>query len=108
MLRSFDYAAWSALDRLQTRQGQIEPHVRERAFQWRDAAAQTFLNGYWARAARAGLLPEDSDTRRGLLELFLLQKAIYEIGYEAANRPAWLPIPVRGLLDLLGPKAGEP
>ena len=32
-----------------------------------------------------------------LLDLFLIEKAAYEIRYEAANRPAWLPIPLRGL-----------
>ena len=37
-----------------------------------------------------------------LLDLFLLQKTLYEISYEAANRPSWLSVPVRGMLDLLG------
>ena len=36
-----------------------------------------------------------------LLKLFTLQKALYEIGYEAANRPGWLSVPVRGVLALL-------
>jgi maltose alpha-D-glucosyltransferase/alpha-amylase len=36
-----------------------------------------------------------------LLKLFILQKALYEIGYESANRPAWLATPVRGVLSLL-------
>jgi maltose alpha-D-glucosyltransferase/alpha-amylase len=104
MFRSFDYAAWSALERVRATHGQIDPHVRARAFAWRDAAAQNFLSAYWPRAARGGLLPEDIEARRNLLELFLLQKAFYEIGYEAANRPTWLPIPVRGVLDLLSPE----
>ena len=39
------------------------------------------------------MLPEDQEARRGLLELFLFEKAFYEIGYEAANRPAWLADP---------------
>ena len=103
MLRSFDYATWSALDRVRSRRAQIEPHVEARALAWRHAAAQNFLSGYWSRATRAGLLPEDMETRRSLLELFLLQKAFYEVGYEAANRPTWLSIPLRGLLDLLIP-----
>jgi maltose alpha-D-glucosyltransferase/alpha-amylase len=103
MLRSFDYAAWSALDRLRARHGQMEPHVRARALAWRDSAAQNFLNGYWARAARAGILPENLEARRGLLQLLLFQKAFYEIGYEASHRPAWLPIPVRGVLELARP-----
>jgi maltose alpha-D-glucosyltransferase/alpha-amylase len=104
MLRSFDYATYSSLDRLRTRHGNVEPHVRARALAWRDSAAQTFLNGYWPRAARAGLLPEDSEARRHLLEIFLFGKAFYEISYEAANRPAWISIPVRGVLDLIAPR----
>jgi maltose alpha-D-glucosyltransferase/alpha-amylase len=101
MLRSFDYAAWSVLDQLRTRNGEVQPHIRERAFAWRDQAALNFLNSYWPRAARAGLLPDDMDSRRKLLQLFLFQKAFYEIGYEAANRPTWLSIPVRGVLELV-------
>jgi maltose alpha-D-glucosyltransferase/alpha-amylase len=104
MLRSFDYAAWSAIDRLVGRRGQIEPRARERAFAWRQAATQSFLAGYWSRATRAGLLPEDAEARRSLLELFLFQKAFYEVGYEAANRPAWLSIPLRGLMELSQPR----
>ena len=78
-----------------------EPHVRERAFAWRDAAAQTFLDGYWARAARAGLLPEDiGGAAAACCELFLFQKAFYEIGYEAANRP--------GLAVDPGPRRARP
>ena len=39
----------------------------------------------------------------GLLELLLLEKALYELAYEAEHRPDWLHIPLSGLLDLLGP-----
>ena len=51
----------------------------------------------------------DVDTLRGylegvpaLLDLFLLEQAAYEICYEAANRPTWLRIPMRGLDELVG------
>jgi maltose alpha-D-glucosyltransferase/alpha-amylase len=37
---------------------------------------------------------------RALLDLFLIEKAAYEIGYEAANRPAWLRVPLAGLCRL--------
>jgi maltose alpha-D-glucosyltransferase/alpha-amylase len=100
MVRSFDYAAWSALDRLQARTGSPDPLLRERAFAWRDRSVRDFLAAYWDAATRSGLTPE-ADAFRGLLDLFLLQKGFYEVNYEAANRPAWLSIPVRGLLDLL-------
>jgi maltose alpha-D-glucosyltransferase/alpha-amylase len=36
-----------------------------------------------------------------LLDLFILEKALYEICYEAANRPQWLPIPLKGVRRLL-------
>jgi maltose alpha-D-glucosyltransferase/alpha-amylase len=45
--------------------------------------------------------PANDAAARGQLELFLLQKAFYEISYESANRPGWLSIPVRGVLALL-------
>jgi maltose alpha-D-glucosyltransferase/alpha-amylase len=101
MLRSFDYAAWSALDRLRARHGQIEERVGSRAFAWRDKAISDFLRAYWPVADAAGILPQDAGARDSLLELFRLQKAFYEVSYEAANRPSWLPIPIRGLIDLI-------
>ena len=77
------------------------PCARRADFRWINSANQMDDFSHWSRAARAGLLPEDVEARRTLLELFLFQKAFYEIGYEAANRPTWLSIPVRGLLDLV-------
>ena len=46
----------------------------------------------------SGLLINASN--RALLDLFLIEKAAYEIGYEAANRPSWLPVPLAGLSRL--------
>jgi maltose alpha-D-glucosyltransferase/alpha-amylase len=39
------------------------------------------------------------------LRLFAIQKLFYEVGYEAANRPGWLHIPLRGICDLFGAKS---
>ena len=50
-------------------------------------------------------MPNDAELGRNLLDLFLFEKAFYEINYEAANRPAWISIPVRGILDLIAPPA---
>jgi maltose alpha-D-glucosyltransferase/alpha-amylase len=44
---------------------------------------------------------------RALIELFTLEKALYEIRYELDNRPDWVGIPIRGILDLLGEPSGE-
>jgi maltose alpha-D-glucosyltransferase / alpha-amylase len=43
-----------------------------------------------------------------LLELAMLQKVLYELNYELNNRPDWVSIPLRGLLDLLGTERTDP
>ncbi len=101
MLRSFDYVAWAALDRLLARHGQIDGAVHQLAAEWRDSATRDFLDAYSLAAEPGGFLPTEPNARSGLLDLFKIRKASYEIGYESANRPSWVPIPVRGLLDLL-------
>ena len=58
----------------------------------------------------AGDMPiwvEDAATRRNLLQLHLLAKALYEINYEADHRPEWIETPIRGVLALLD-QAGDP
>jgi maltose alpha-D-glucosyltransferase/alpha-amylase len=46
----------------------------------------------------------EADSEERLLKMFLIEKAAYEICYEAANRPAWLAFPLRGLTQLLDRK----
>jgi maltose alpha-D-glucosyltransferase/alpha-amylase len=104
MLRSFDYLAWSALEHRRQVTGTVTDAEQQRALLWRDQAAMAFMRAYDERASQTPTHPTDEKTVRGLLRLFTMQKAIYEIGYEAANRPAWLSIPVRGLLALLNDK----
>ena len=51
--------------------------------------------------------PEDSTAERDLLRLFLLEKAAYEVAYEASNRPTWIDVPLRGLAQLATQLIGE-
>ena len=104
MLRSFDYLAWAALARRREVTGTVSDAEQQRALLWRDQATTAFLQAYNERAAQTPTHPADEKTVRGLLRLFTIQKAVYEVGYEAANRPAWVTIPVRGILDLLAPE----
>ena len=64
-------------------------------------ASASFLEGYRkaAVAAEHKWVP-DIRYAKALIELFLIEKAAYEIGYEAGNRPAWIGIPLRGLIKL--------
>jgi maltose alpha-D-glucosyltransferase/alpha-amylase len=101
MLRSFDYAAWSVLDHLWL-DGRTSDIAVAALEDWRGRATEAFLRGYreaMAESESPARAPEE--TAEGLLQLFLLEKAFYEIDYEAAHRPKWLHVPVRGALELL-------
>lgn len=106
MLRSFDYAAAMALDRHLHGVSGTGDVARARAEDWRQATKESFLAAYQLHIEGAPTVGEDETLFGGLLELFLIQKAIYEIRYEMGNRPAWLGIPVRGVLDLLRKEPG--
>ena len=101
MLRSFDYAASSAIDNVRQRTSREDETIEKRATAWRDEVSRDFLAAYWRVADTIGVLPSRQATRDGLLDLFLIQKAAYEIRYEAATRPSWISIPIRGLLGIL-------
>ena len=97
MIRSFDYAAFSARDKAgPADEGTVE-RLREMAESWRDEVTETFL-ARWSEAS--GMSLADPATGQ-LLDLFVLQKAFYELRYEATMRPAWLSIPLRGIVALL-------
>ena len=67
---------------------------------WQNAAAGEFLRAYRETiAARPDLLPGSEQTQM-LLDAYLLEKALYELLYELNNRPAWLHIPIAGILNL--------
>jgi maltose alpha-D-glucosyltransferase/alpha-amylase len=66
---------------------------------WAADAARAFLAGYRAAAGTAPFLPESDEAFRDVVAVFELEKAAYEIVYEANNRPDWIGIPKRGLLS---------
>jgi len=104
MLRSFDYAAKTGLRRRAEHNGLLEepsPEFEGWARFWERWSASRFLRGYLETAAPGDLLPPDPEEVAVLLDLFLLQKALYELGYELNNRPEWVWIPMQGLLDLI-------
>ena len=86
-------------------QGQLRRHGGTRAGADRGVAAArrapTSCRPIVSTSTGAPNLPTDEKAAQALLDLFLLQKAIYETGYELGNRPAWVGIPLSGILDLL-------
>ncbi len=103
MIRSFHYAAHAPLIK-------GEPGIVLRAIDrtmldrwaqaWYSWVSAAFLAGYF-NAAQPRLIPPTTAELEVLLDAYLLEKAVYEVGYELNNRPDWLSIPLHGLLDLL-------
>jgi len=99
MLRSFQYAAQTSLDaKGKERAGSLDIWARY----WRHWVSTAFLQAYLAAADGAGFLPQEEPELRMLLEIHLLEKAMYELTYELNHRPDWLHVPVRALLEMVG------
>jgi maltose alpha-D-glucosyltransferase/alpha-amylase len=99
MLRSYAYAAATA-SRTEARPG--SRRTAEIARLWQNLVSTTFHAAYEEGTRGTPVFIEDERTRHLLLNLHLLRKALYEIGYEASHRPDWIDIPVRGVLDIIG------
>jgi maltose alpha-D-glucosyltransferase / alpha-amylase len=98
MLRSFHYAAYSGLAELATdERAQFAPWAEL----WSQVVSRRFVHGWLEVAGGAKFVPAGREGLSGLLEAFLLEKAVYEVFYELNNRPAWLGIPIRGILQVL-------
>ena len=68
---------------------------------WYGWVSAAFLRAYLETTANAAFLPESREELRMLLDVFLLEKAFYELSYELNNRPTWVRTPLQGLLRLL-------
>ncbi|MDA8035134.1 MAG: maltose alpha-D-glucosyltransferase [Actinomycetota bacterium] len=126
MLRSYHYAAHTAVAEAAQRgvleeadgvtvdgAGPVPPpagahgvltpaHYRDAADRFAFWVGTSFLAGYLEAAEGSGLLPDDPDGLAALLGAQLLDKALYELRYELANRPEWVHLPLLGLRFLLG------
>ncbi len=105
MLRSFDYAAWTALEEHQRRWGGASDAERDRlnawADFWRRSVTAVYLRSYVDTAQARPILPASSAQCERMIEAFLIEKAVYELEYELNNRPNWVRVPLQGLSTLL-------
>jgi maltose alpha-D-glucosyltransferase / alpha-amylase len=101
MLRSYAYVAATAVRQMADIQPAALPVVQERAEAWRRQVTEAFLARYRAAIEGVGSFPAHPATAAALLDFFTLEKAIYEVEYELAQRPQWAAIPLAGVLDLL-------
>jgi maltose alpha-D-glucosyltransferase/alpha-amylase len=108
MLRSFSYAAdTAARDVGQRFVGSDTAKVVALAEAARRQVEAAFMRAYEDVARGTRVFVEDDATRRDLLRLHLLSKALYEINYEVDHRPDWVETPARGVLSILE-EAGVP
>jgi len=105
MLRSFHYAALTSTI-AQLRTGALgkfdfagmQPWIDF----WRTWSSWSFLRGYLEAAGPASFFPKGHDELRILLDAYVMEKAVYELGYELNNRPDWLLIPLISIGQLIG------
>lgn len=105
MIRSFQYAPFAFLDgqRDGVAMARGTPTSSSEAWArfWCDWSSAAFLKAYLGIAARSRFWPQAEADVRLLFDVYVLEKAMYELNYELNNRPAWVPIPVQGILRLL-------
>ena len=101
MLRSFAYAAATATRSLGERFPEVGPETLSIAQAWREQCERSFLTAY-AEATKGGpaWVAAEGDRNR-LLSFQLLKRALYEIVYEANNRPDWIDLPCIGVIEIL-------
>jgi maltose alpha-D-glucosyltransferase/alpha-amylase len=102
MVRSFSYAAYAALFAFTVHAPDDYAPLEPFADIWQHCAADAFLKGYLTAMEGALLIPADAGVRNRVLAAFMLDKALYELGYELDNRPEWVRIPLVGIRKLIG------
>jgi maltose alpha-D-glucosyltransferase/alpha-amylase len=104
MLRSFHYAAYAPL-LASTGTVKVDESNRKNLNLWAEAWAKwtgdRYLDDYLKAARGAAFLPPTREEIMALLQLHLLEKAVYELGYELNNRPEWVAIPLEGISQTL-------
>lgn len=101
MLRSFHYAIFNQYFKFLEWQGDDGSFMRNWVDPWYDIVSGVFLHAYLIATENTGIIPKAEDELHTLLNIYVLEKAIYELGYEVNNRPEWIEIPAKGIKSLI-------
>ncbi|MGE5280486.1 MAG: maltose alpha-D-glucosyltransferase [Deltaproteobacteria bacterium] len=101
MLRSFHYAAYATFFLKAATQPEDVARLMPWADFWACAVGNAFLRSYVETVGPAPFVPKAREEFNDLLRAFILEKAVYELGYELNNRPEWIVIPVKGIQYIL-------
>ena len=103
-IRSIDYAASAALDREPNLNPEERTTMAQRVRAWAENMSEAYWTSYRETLGNSRLWPADAEQTQALLDLFLLEKALYEVEYELTNRPGWAQIPLEAVLRILAPQ----
>ncbi len=101
MIRSFHYAVYSALFNWSSIRPEDISHLQPWIGPWYKTTSGIFLESYLNTVQGTLLVPQEKQDLETLLDTFLLEKAVYELGYELNNRPDWIDIPIHGIKEIL-------
>ena len=101
MIRSLHYASYSTVLQEEYTNVRKEDDLKNWAEVWFQNVTKIYLQGYLDQVKETSLMPENEEDFKILLETFLLEKAVYELGYELNSRPDWVLIPLRGIKTIL-------
>jgi maltose alpha-D-glucosyltransferase / alpha-amylase len=101
LIRSIDYSATAALERALKLTPDESGRLAAALAKWRDDSTAAFLAAYRETMTNALIWPADPQAAERMLNFFLLEKVLYEIGYELAHRPDWLRVPLTGMIRIL-------
>lgn len=102
MLRSFHYAIYATLFDEQKNWALPQEELFDIAERFYQLICGLYLNGFIRTAMKGGLDIGYKPEVNYLLRYHLLEKAVYELGYELNSRPAWAIIPLRGIMRIMG------
>lgn len=94
MMRSFHYAAFGKIQLNENYRDRDLEFLESWAEQWQHYVGRFYLGAYMERMGMGRELSDEDDL---LIRIFLIEKAIYELGYELNGRPDWVNIPLRGI-----------
>ncbi|WP_138992412.1 putative maltokinase [Larkinella sp. C7] len=101
MIRSYHYAVSAKLFG-STETAGIEPdHLQRVSERWFKLIRDTYMDAYLETVGSPHPLFKNSNEVNFLLLVYLLEKAVYELGYEISYRPAWVKIPLKGIMDVI-------
>lgn len=101
MIRSYHYAVSAKLFHAEETAGKAEQELERAAERWYRLIRDTYLSEYLGYFGPGHLLFKNNNEINYLLQFHLLEKSVYELGYEINYRPSWVRIPLKGIVEVI-------